>query len=242
MFKICKECKIQKSFEDFHNNKRMKDGFLNICRKCVWLQTKSNPNRKEKIIQSNKKYYQNNKEKFKEIQNNFNKKNPNYHKDYFKQNHIFKPKKTEEEKKQHKKEYLKQYFKNNKHFTSLRNLIKNTKEKLNTPKQDKLIIELKYTPSQFKIHIENQFTEGMNWNNLNNKKDGWNIDHKIPLSWFKQKTPNYIVNHLNNLQPMWKKQNLQKNNRYNTPIDKEYYLLIKKYIKNEYNQQHVVLI
>ena len=34
----------------------------------------------------------------------------------------------------------------------------------------------------FKIHLENQFTEGMSWDNL--KLDGWHIDHIIPLNTF----------------------------------------------------------
>lgn len=236
MCKTCKECKQKKFFKEFHSNKRMKDGYLNICRKCVWLQTKFNPNRKEKIKKSNQKYYQNNKETFKKINKTWKTNNPAYFKEYFQKNHIFKPIKTKEEKIKQKKEYLKQYWLKNKHVTVLRNLMKNTKEKLNTNKQNTLIVELKYTPLQFKNHIENQFTKGMTWNNLSNKKDGWNVDHKIPLSWFKNETPNYIVNHLFNLQPLWKKDNLKKSNKYYTPVNEEYYLLIKKYIK----EKHVV--
>lgn len=62
---------------------------------------------------------------------------------------------------------------------------------------------------EFKLYIENQFQEGMNWNNYGSK---WHIDHFIPISSFdlineqeKKEAFNWL-----NCQPLWKKDNLIK--------------------------------
>ena len=68
------------------------------------------------------------------------------------------------------------------------------------------------TISEFKKHIESQFTEGMNWEN--HAHDTWHIDHKVPLDWYvKNHTNPYEANHYKNLQPMWAGDNMSKQNR-----------------------------
>lgn len=64
--------------------------------------------------------------------------------------------------------------------------------------------------SDFKIHIESKFTDGMTWENYG--KNGWHIDHIIPLCKFDlqdevqlKKACNYT-----NLQPLWCADNLAK--------------------------------
>ncbi len=69
-----------------------------------------------------------------------------------------------------------------------------------------------YTISDLKKHLENQFKEGMNWEN--HRIDGWHIDHKISKIKFKFKSykdPQFRECwSLNNLQPLWQKENLTK--------------------------------
>jgi hypothetical protein len=72
-----------------------------------------------------------------------------------------------------------------------------------------------YTIQKLIEHLENQFIDGMAWDNYG--KYGWHIDHIIPISWwhynsyddreFKQCWA------LCNLQPLWAKDNLIKGNR-----------------------------
>tara|TARA_R110002126_G_scaffold188431_2_gene336825 strand:+ start:472 stop:1068 length:597 start_codon:yes stop_codon:yes gene_type:complete len=59
------------------------------------------------------------------------------------------------------------------------------------------------------IHIEEQFTEGMTWENMSE----WHIDHIIPL--FEGKTLEQVIPlfHYSNLQPLWATDNLQKGKR-----------------------------
>ena len=67
-------------------------------------------------------------------------------------------------------------------------------------------VVLGYDVNKFKQRIELNFKEGMNWDNHGK----WHVDHKKPVSKFKEGTPPNIVNALCNLQPLWAKENLLK--------------------------------
>lgn len=65
------------------------------------------------------------------------------------------------------------------------------------------------SPLELKVHLENQFTEGMTWENYGK----WQIDHIYPIS--KAANPEALskITHFSNLQPLWKNDNLRKGNR-----------------------------
>ena len=54
-------------------------------------------------------------------------------------------------------------------------------------------------------HLESQFVEGMSWDN--HTKDGWHIDHIIPLHTAKTTERIYELFHYTNLRPLWAKDN-----------------------------------
>jgi hypothetical protein len=62
-----------------------------------------------------------------------------------------------------------------------------------------------------KLHLENQFKNGMTWENHGE----WHIDHIIPMSSAKNEDELYKLNHYTNLQPLWAKENLQKGAKLN---------------------------
>lgn len=72
--------------------------------------------------------------------------------------------------------------------------------------------KLGYSLNEFKEHIEKQFKEGMSWDN----HGLWHIDHIKPVSKFNATTHEDAkkINDLNNLQPLWAKENLSKGDRY----------------------------
>jgi hypothetical protein len=85
-------------------------------------------------------------------------------------------------------------------------------------KSDKTEISIQYlgcTIAEFKVHIENQFTEGMTWENHGT----WHIDHIIPIKYKKDDqvpTLEDTIERLKwtNTQPLWAYENIAKGNRY----------------------------
>lgn len=64
-----------------------------------------------------------------------------------------------------------------------------------------------------KLHLERQFTKGMNWENHGNGAGKWNIDHKIPIASAKTESDIKTLCHYTNLSPMWSKDNILKRDK-----------------------------
>ncbi len=62
---------------------------------------------------------------------------------------------------------------------------------------------------EFKIHIENQFTEGLSWDH----REKWHIDHIVPLSFAENEEETLMLNHYTNLRPLLAKDNLDKGSK-----------------------------
>jgi len=70
---------------------------------------------------------------------------------------------------------------------------------------------LRCTIEEFKKHIEDQFQEGMTWDNHGD----WHIDHIIPLYYENPSIEEVIERlHYKNTQPLWAEENISKGNRY----------------------------
>lgn len=78
-------------------------------------------------------------------------------------------------------------------------------------KHDKTIAVLGYNPIDLIRRIESQFVDGMGWHN----RKEWHIDHICPSSKLIAAgvTDMAIVNHLDNLRPMWSTDNLKKSDK-----------------------------
>jgi predicted PolB exonuclease-like 3'-5' exonuclease len=72
---------------------------------------------------------------------------------------------------------------------------------------------LQYSPEELSTHLENQFTEGMEWENYGE----WHVDHKTPITAFnfQEIGDNEFMKcwSLENLQPMWADENIRKSNK-----------------------------
>jgi len=72
-----------------------------------------------------------------------------------------------------------------------------------------------YTIQELKGHLESLFTDGMNWDNYG--KNGWVMDHIIPQSFFEYNSTDDVEFKycwsLNNLQPLWEKDNFEKRDK-----------------------------
>ena len=63
----------------------------------------------------------------------------------------------------------------------------------------------------FQKHIQDQFQEGMTWDNYGFY--GWHYDHIIPVSFAKNQEEAIKLNHYTNFQPLWAEDNLKKGDR-----------------------------
>ncbi len=85
---------------------------------------------------------------------------------------------------------------------------------------EKWLALVDYSVDDLKKHLEKQFTDGMTWGNYG--KNGWHIDHKIPLSVFNFTKPEHEDFRrcwaLKNLQPMWAIENIKKHAKITKPF------------------------
>tara|TARA_R110000803_G_scaffold172667_1_gene235497 strand:- start:219 stop:917 length:699 start_codon:yes stop_codon:yes gene_type:complete len=178
-------------------------------------------NNKEAIYERRKEHRKNNKEALAKYAREWSKKNKGRRAEY--------SRKWEENNKEARAKYYKEYRKN-RYNTNLdfkigtilrgalyknlkRHLIKETNPEFSYTKTSSSLLGC--TVEELKTHIENQFKDGMTWENW--KYDGWHLDHIIPCSSFDltKKKEHKKCFHYTNLQPLWAKDNLSKSNKLN---------------------------
>lgn len=166
---------------------------------------------KERILKKNKKYRENNPEYIKKIKKEWYIKNRKKLLKKQKEYNLITPQKYSEiDRIARKKRYH-----NNINYR-LNRLITNViwsslRDNKNNKKWQTLV---GFTLEELKNHLERQFKEGMSWDNYGK----WHIDHIKPKSLFNIKS--YEDKEfkecwsLNNLQPLWAKENLSKYNKF----------------------------
>lgn len=97
-------------------------------------------------------------------------------------------------------------------------LVRRTLEYRGRPKEKAAQELLGYTHQQLRAHIESLWTPGMSWENYGRK--GWHIDHIRPLSSFPIDVDLAFANSLENLRPLWWRDNLSKGSRYDPGAEK----------------------
>lgn len=118
---------------------------------------------------------------------------------------------------QHRK-YRRKYNKNARLINLNTKLQQNLRTRLRqairtNQKSGSAVSDLGCSIEKFKLWIEIHWQEGMNWNNYG--KNGWHIDHTIPLSKFDLRDRNELLKacHYTNLKPMWAMDNYKKGNK-----------------------------
>jgi len=118
------------------------------------------------------------------------------------------------------REYKRNYEKTRKHNDPIYKLIANFRTAIytvlkenNMDKYGHYFDILKYSPDELVVHLENQFTEDMTWDNYGE----WHVDHRLPITSFKfqEVGDNEFMRcwELNNLQPMWGDENIIKGDK-----------------------------
>ena len=94
---------------------------------------------------------------------------------------------------------------------NIRKLIGESIRRLGWEKIVKLFELLGCDWETFKTHIENQFLDGMTWDN--HGQYGWHFDHIYPISLGQTQDEIDELNHYTNFQPLWWEDNLKKSNK-----------------------------
>ena len=162
---------------------------------------------------ANKRYYSKNKENIKD-----------YYKEWSKDNKIELKKYSQEWNKnnrEHVNEYKRKYERMRCATDPKYKLGRNTRtavwtclKERNVAKYRSTFETLGYTLEELMRHLENQFVEGMTWDNYGE----WHVDHRIPMASFNFSSSDdnefKLCWSLGNLQPLWGEENLSKGARY----------------------------
>jgi len=209
--KKCSKCGTIKEVCEYHKHSTSKFGVRGICKTCRLSE-------KEK----NKIYCENNKEKIKIKNNLWLKNNPNYMKEYHKKYNLKHREKINQKLKKWRdknseellpklRKIKKEKYDNDLNF-KLKHLLRCRINKIIKYNRNKSSIDiLGCTINDFKTHIENNFKDGMTWDNYSYY--GWHIDHIIPLSSANSDEELMKLCHYSNLQPLWSYENLKKSNK-----------------------------
>jgi|TARA_B110000902_G_scaffold229194_1_gene269834 hypothetical protein len=222
---ICQKCKEDKPTNLFSKNQKS----CKSCKKEYYLENREEIRKKQKLIFSEnkedylirmKEYYLRIKDTdgFKEKQQKRSIedriKNPNRQKEYYYKN--------KEKIKENVKKWTKNKYRTDREYrlkTKLNlQIVKYLNEHQNLKKISKV---LGYDIKEF-------------INEIGSPKKGYDIDHKIPLSWFKEGTPISVMWDLRNLHIITSKENRVKSNKWCHPIVEEYRVEIKDSIKDKY--------
>lgn len=209
--KICKKCEYEKSLDSFSKLSKSKDGYNNNCKTCMIeynklhkcdpiKDQKQRENYEEISKIKHREWYLRNKEKLKK---EYKIKYENNREEIIKRNTL------------HSKNYKKKRLKEDINFKLLqylRNRIWAAVFKNNKKKQNKSIKYLGCSIEEYKYHLEQQFKEGMNWENHGKI---WEIDHIIPCNSFDLNKEEEIMKcfHYTNTQPLFKSENRSKKDK-----------------------------
>lgn len=170
---------------------------------------------KESIEEYRKEYYLKNKEYLLNYNSKWAAENEEYRKEYLKKYY-------EDNKETFKETYEKNKISNNQRNKERRqteplyklkgnisSLIRQSLKLKGYMKESRTYEILGCSYDELKLHLENQFTEWMNWENYGNPTDGlielnktWDIDHIKPLSSATNEEELLQLNHYTNLQPL----------------------------------------
>jgi hypothetical protein len=213
--KTCNKCNIKKSFDCYGRLKSTLDGYRYECKEC------RNSIQRNKYKNTMSEWRKNNKEIINTNRKIYYQKNNEKFKEISKKN-----RETLGNYNETKNKWYNEKMKNDPIFKSWENLSCNFRNRFN-----KNGIGLEKLVGYSKKQLIEK---------LGQPKIDDDLDHKIPVSWFKIFQPE-IVYSLDNLQWLNKHKNRKKNNHYCHPISISYFIQIKPILKDEYIE-NIILI
>lgn len=215
----CNKCKKVKHISGFTGNGFKPDGsirYRSYCKSCRSIEDKKYRNKPETIQHQReyaKNYYLRTKEARKQIRTNFAKRWSSHNKERCCQNACNwrknNPIKTRENYRRQSRKKLATI--KGRISLAMANAIRRKIRGIKLRKHWENVVGYSY--SELKRHLENLFLEGMSWDNYGK----WHIDHIIPISFFRYESFEDVEFkmcwRLENLQPLWARENIQKRNK-----------------------------
>ena len=190
--RICCCCKEEKHITNFYKSKHSSFGFGHICKPCAKIRRKI--------------YYSQNKEKFRK---------------YCKKYRTNKSENFKKSQQKHRKSIKYQENRKRRRAKIHNRILEACRTRLNTAVREYRMTKEKHTIEYlgcdidfFVSYLESKFLLGMSWQNYGFGDDKWNIDHIIPARAFDLENSEEDRNkcfHYTNLQPLWQKENIVKN-------------------------------
>jgi len=213
MNKICSKCKKEKIIMDFKPDPRLKSGFSSKCKDCFkeYL-AEYYSNNKTKSHNTNQKNYYANRDAYLEVKRRYRRNNKEYLREkdaqYYLANKDLIIKRANQWNKKKLTESPQYRFKKN-----LRKRLWDAFQYQSLKKAKKTFDLVGCTYGELIDHIEKQFTYGMTWKNYGK----WHLDHIQPCISFDLTNPQEQQKcfHYSNLQPLWARDNLIKNDNLN---------------------------
>lgn len=236
--KVCKKCGINKSFDEYGNDKNKSDGKLIYCKECEKLRSslyrKKNP---EKSNLSSKNWRKKNPQKYKKTIEDYLDKNPHMSSKerirIYRQNEDFRNKNSIKRKEYYKNNLERERYRSKEYYHQNKSIIrkknnewKNNKRKkdgfyrmklnLRDRLRDYLTGESKSKRTQDIVGLDKDkfkvYIESKFVENMSWDNYGkWHLDHIIPLCSAKNNEEALQLNYYSNLQPLWDEENLKKN-------------------------------
>jgi hypothetical protein len=175
--------------------------------------------RKDKALAQMKVRYEETKEQRLAYHKEWRAKNPEYNKDKRAKN----PDYYKDQRRRCKEKGGEKFFLNNlkKNIQSrIRSALKSGK------KSDSTLNILGCSIEKYKIHLESLFVDGMSWSSYG----AWHVDHRLPCASFNLANPVHLKAcfHYKNCRPLWAKENLSKNDKYDK---EEWDLYMKRFVE-----------
>lgn len=221
--KVCSHCKTEKSYDCYAKNKRQTDGYHYYCKDCTKAhkakRKDKNAEYQKKWISANiehkrayeRQYYKNNqnilREKRAQVPLEIRRKRNNRPEKRTKEAII----RTTPEYKEKRRIYIRERYHSDPSYKISKILRARLRDCINKESKRSSALNLLGTSViEFKAYLESMFLEGMTWENHGKV---WHIDHIIPISFFDltDLTEQKLAFHWGNLQPLFIKENLEKN-------------------------------
>lgn len=233
--KECTRCKETKSLDEFHNCKSKKSGKMSHCKVCRnsynakkakeighdVLYRRALDRNPEAYKKKAKEYYEKNKQTAIDRVAQWRKENPGCRSIEYQKAREKKiayaaewAKSNPERRRAIASNYSKRFRDNpeNRPVIICRKLIARVMMLSESGRKGRTEKCLGYTRHEFKRSMESKFKKGMTWDNHGD----WHVDHIKPVSLFVSEgvTDPKVINALDNLQPLWAKDNLSKGAKY----------------------------